>query len=62
MEAINNELKVCVMCGHKKNEGIMIHSGFICEECEYEIVHTDVSDEKYPYFIQRMKTLWLKNA
>lgn len=62
MEAINNELKVCVMCGFEKDEGIIIHSGFICEECEFEIVHTDVTDEKYLYFIKRMKTLWLKNA
>ena len=53
---------ICVMCGHRKQHGIVIHSGFICDECEYEIVHTEVNDEKYPFFIKRMKDLWLKNA
>jgi len=57
-----NDLKLCVMCGEKRENGITINSGFICDECEHEIVHTDVNDEKYPYFIQKMKNLWLKNA
>lgn len=57
-----NDGKLCIMCGQVKLEGLTINSGFICEECEQEIVKTDVSDEKYPYFIQKMKTLWAKDA
>ncbi len=57
-----NEAKFCIMCGHKEKEGIMIHKGFICDECANEIVHTEVEDEKYSFFIQRMKELWVKNA
>jgi len=56
------ETKICVMCGHKEKQGITINSGFICADCEYEIVHTNVEDEKYPIFIERMKGLWLKDA
>ncbi|KXG45102.1 inhibitor of sigma-G Gin [Tepidibacillus decaturensis] len=50
------------MCGRRKKKGIKIHSGFICSHCEEEIVHTDVSDEKYPFFIQQMKKVWINNG
>ncbi|OEF99650.1 inhibitor of sigma-G Gin [Vulcanibacillus modesticaldus] len=62
MSRVNQKTKICVMCGDEKVEGIIIQSGFICDKCEYEIIHTEVGDEKYPFFIQRMKKLWLKNA
>ncbi len=52
----------CVMCGEQKENGIYIHSGFICDQCESEIVKTEVTDEKYNYIVQRLKKLWLKNA
>lgn len=58
----NLELKICIICGLKKYDGIKIHSGFICDACEEEIVHTEVSNEKYPFFIKKMKEIWLKNA
>lgn len=57
-----NDSKLCVMCGEHKKNGIIINSGFICDECEHEIVHTNVGDEKYPFIIKRMKNLWIKNA
>ncbi|TCS77950.1 sigma factor G inhibitor Gin [Tepidibacillus fermentans] len=53
---------ICVMCGHKEKEGIFIQGGFICDDCEEDIVHTEVEDEKYHYFVQQLKQLWLKNA
>lgn len=56
------ELKICIICGMKKCDGITIHSGFICDTCEEEIVHTEVDSEKYPFFIKRMKEIWLKDA
>lgn len=56
------EEKICIMCGQRSMDGIIIYSGFICNTCEKEIVKTDVKDEKYPFFIQRMKDLWVKNA
>ncbi len=54
----NLELKICIICGSDKKEGIIIHNGFICEVCEKEIVHTEVESVKYPLFIKRMKKLW----
>jgi hypothetical protein len=53
----------CIICGQIKANGIVIISEFICENCEAEIVHTDVQDAKYPYFIHQLKQIWYrKNA
>lgn len=54
---------ICIICGEPKTVGIRIIEQFICEECETEMVHTDVLDAKYPFFINRMKSIWYrKNA
>lgn len=55
----------CSICGEHKTEGegIRIVLGFICNGCETEMVHTDVKDAKYPFFIHQMKQLFMeKNA
>jgi hypothetical protein len=53
----------CIICGQNGSNGIKILSEFICEACEAEMVHTDVKDAKYPYFIHQMKQiLYRKNA
>ncbi|UUZ97630.1 sigma factor G inhibitor Gin [Paenibacillus sp. P25] len=48
------------MCGQSKEHGIMIISEFICEDCETEMVKTDVNDVKYPFFIHQMKQIIYK--
>lgn len=54
---------VCIICRESKPEGIVIVSEFICDDCEAEIVRTDVQDAKYPFFIHQMKQIWYtKNA
>jgi hypothetical protein len=50
----------CIICGQLKQNGITIISEFICESCEVEMVHTDVKDVKYPFFIHQMKQIWHK--
>ncbi|RIX49303.1 inhibitor of sigma-G Gin [Paenibacillus nanensis] len=61
----NNNTHQCVICGNVKGEGegLRIVMGFICGDCEKEMVHTDVKDAKYPFFIHQMKQLFVeKNA
>lgn len=61
MEA--NSSHLCIICGQTKEAGITIVTEFICETCEAEMVRTDVRDDKYPFFIHRMKQIWVqKNA
>lgn len=53
----------CIICGQDKKQGIMIISEFICEDCENEMIRTDVNDPKYPFFIHQMKQIiYKKNA
>lgn len=54
------EQQACIICGEKKADGISIVSEFICEDCEAEMVHTDVKDDKYDFFIHQMKQIWLQ--
>jgi hypothetical protein len=49
----------CIICGQVRDRGIHICGEFICESCEREIVKTDVTDEKYRYYIECMKRIWL---
>ncbi len=55
----NKEMS-CIICGQLKPRGIVVISQFICENCETEMVQTDVQDAKYPFFIRQMKQIWLR--
>ncbi|NOU98351.1 inhibitor of sigma-G Gin [Paenibacillus sp. LMG 31456] len=50
----------CIICGQTKEYGIIIISEFICEDCEHEMVQTDVMDAKYSFFIHQMKQILYK--
>ncbi|MBP1932424.1 sigma factor G inhibitor Gin [Ammoniphilus resinae] len=54
--------KCCIVCGQKQVEGIAIWKAFICQSCEQEMVQTDVLDDKYPFFVERMKQIWKMEA
>lgn len=50
----------CIVCSEAKASGIRIFSQFICDECEREIVQSNVGDDNYPMYIDRMKKIWLE--
>lgn len=52
----------CIICDQLKTLGIMICEEFICDDCEAEIVRTDVKDDKYPFFIHQMNKIWYKES
>lgn len=41
--------QACIICGQEKEEGIVIVSHFICEDCESEMVRTEAEDAKYRF-------------
>lgn len=53
----------CIVCGQQKptHKGIHILMEFICDSCETEMVQTEVKDEKYPVFIEKLKRICLHN-
>lgn len=50
----------CIICREAKANGIVIVDQFICSDCEQEMVHTEVEDAKYPFFIHQLKRLWMQ--
>lgn len=63
-EAARQELAHrCIICEQEKEAGIIVITEFICEDCEDEMVRTDVSDARYSFFISQMKRIFInKNA
>ncbi len=47
----------CVICEEKKAEGIHLYTLFICTQCEYNIIHTEVREDKYRYYVQKLKNM-----
>jgi hypothetical protein len=51
---------ICMICGQFRPDGIRIISAFLCDGCESMIVQTDVTDLKYPFYVQQMKQIFYK--
>ena len=45
----------CRICEKVKSEGLPLHIGFICSECEREIVQTDTSEPVYQEFVEKLR-------
>ncbi|GFR38383.1 carnitine-CoA ligase [Insulibacter thermoxylanivorax] len=52
--------EVCIICGRDQQTGILICDQLICEQCEQEMIRTDVKEEKYHFFVDQMKKIWYK--
>lgn len=50
-------LKRCGICEEKKERGIHLYTMFICQECEYNIIHTEPREEKYRYYVKKLKNV-----
>jgi hypothetical protein len=56
---VDEKQTTCIVCEDPKDRGLHICGQFICEDCERDIVATDVSDARYRYYIECMKKIWL---
>lgn len=45
----------CIICEERKIKGIRLYNTFICEACEHNMIHTDVREIKYRYYIEKLK-------
>ncbi len=52
--------KECVICGRMvaQGRGFQLLHHFLCNDCERKIVHTDVADERYQYYVEKLAVLW----
>ncbi|OPG16870.1 sigma factor G inhibitor Gin [Ferroacidibacillus organovorans] len=54
------EEQCCLICEARVREGIVLLGHTICADCEQEMIHTEVDDELYAYFVEKLRTLWFE--
>jgi len=47
----------CGICEEKKEQGIHLYNLFICTECEHNMIHTEPREEKYDYYLKKLKNI-----
>lgn len=47
--------ETCIICEQLKPKGIHLYTSFICTDCEKDLIHTDISDPRYKYFLSQLK-------
>lgn len=47
----------CGICEETKAEGIHLYKLFICHECERNMIHTEPKEEKYRYYLKKLKNM-----
>lgn len=47
----------CGICEEEKEKGIHLYTMFICTECEHNMIHTDPREEKYNYYLRKLKNV-----
>lgn len=47
----------CGICEETKEKGIFLYRLFICFECEQNMVHTEPREEKYNYYLRKLKNM-----
>lgn len=56
MESIR-QITECGICEEKKDQGIHLSRLFICSECERNIIYTEPREEKYNYYLKKLKNI-----
>lgn len=56
MEQINF-IEMCGICEEEKEQGIHLYKLFICSECEWNMIHTEPKEEKYRYYLKKLKNI-----
>lgn len=47
----------CGICEEEKERGIHLYNLFICSECENNMIHTEPREEKYQYYLRKLKNI-----
>lgn len=48
-------MEQCAICEEVKGKGIYLHHSFICSPCEHNMIHTDAREQKYQYYVSKLK-------
>ncbi len=53
----NSTGEECVICEQHKVSGIHVNTAFLCEECERELIAAQTSDERYVYYLKKLRKI-----
>lgn len=51
----NNREDICIICNRKTDEGYYLYTSYICCVCEKDMLETEPHEEKYQYYINKLK-------
>lgn len=51
------QMERCGICEEEKERGIHLYKMFICTECEQNMIHTEPREEKYHYYLRKLKNM-----
>lgn len=49
--------KKCFICGICESNGIMLNEKHICENCEKDIIDSDIKEQSYNYYLKIIKRI-----
>ncbi|PKG22452.1 sigma factor G inhibitor Gin [Niallia nealsonii] len=49
------DTETCLICEKQKALGIHLYHSFICLDCEMDIINTKTNDQKYQFYVRRLK-------
>ncbi len=52
---MRESVTICKICDVPKRSGLHLMHAFICSDCEKEILQTSPEEERYQYYVDRLK-------
>jgi hypothetical protein len=52
------ERQTCIICNQQRRDMLQLLQQPICTICEQDIVHVQVMDEEYDFYLARLKEIW----
>lgn len=49
--------KICIVCDEQNKKGIHVFDHFICMDCHNDLIQTETSEEKYKFYVDRLKKI-----
>ncbi|WP_420864509.1 sigma factor G inhibitor Gin [Anoxybacillus gonensis] len=49
--------ETCIVCNGQNKKGIHIFHHFICMDCHNDLIQTETNDEKYKFYVDRLKKI-----
>jgi len=52
------KIKMCILCGNMRIQGYKVLEQWVCDQCESDLLDTDVEHPYYQYYMESVKNMW----